>query len=152
MRITVTGIKQALRAVEHFADTDAKMREVADRLCAIGYPIINSIHGGRSSVYVDDTQPNGMSIIAEGKEVLFIEFGTGDSAGIHAAAYDAVPNVVYPSSFSASAEGAHQYEMLGFWFWHGQVFRETAPHPAFYDAYRAMTQAIPQIVDEVFGK
>ena len=151
MRITVRGIEKALRAVEHFADTDAKVKEVADRLCDIGYPIINSIHGGHSSVYVDDTRSDGVSIIAEGKEVLMIEFGTGDSAGIHAAYYDAVPSVVYPGSYSASADGAHMYELLGFWFWHGQVFRETNPHPAFFDAYKAMTEAIPQIVDEVFG-
>lgn len=147
MKITVSGAEKIQARLSRYENLDDKLRQIAERLCQIGEPIIRAVHGNHASVRTEQT-PSGYKIVAEGESVLFIEFGTGDSAGIHASAYDAVPDVVRPGSWSETH--AHQYEMLGFWFWHGQKFNETAPHPAFYDAYRAMVESLPQVVNEVF--
>lgn len=147
MQVTVSGVERAIRAVERFADTDRKLLEVAETLCAIGQEIASAGFGGHASVTTEPMQ-GGYKIVISGEEVLFIEFGTGDAAGIHAAQYDAVPEVVRPGSWSETH--AHQYERLGFWFWHNQKFTETPPHPYTYDAYQAMVEALPRVINEVF--
>lgn len=147
MNITVSGIDHAIKTIEKYADTDRKLMDFAWRLCAIGTAVAMSGYGGNASVTPTRTE-NGAKVVISGSDVLFIEFGTGDAAGIHAAQYDAVPSVVYPGSWSETH--AHQYEMLGFWWWHNTKFTETPPHPWAYDAYQAMVQAIPQVAREVF--
>lgn len=147
MNITVKGVDRILKRLSKFDNMDAKLSEIARRLAAVGEPIIRAVHGNHNSVWSEPTQ-TGYRVIAEGESVLFIEFGTGDAAGIHAQEYDAVPSVVRPGSWSETH--AQQYARWGFWFWNGQRLTETPPHPAFYDAYRAMVQELPKIVDEVF--
>ena len=149
MRMHITGRDRVLERANQLANIDEKLDEIARRLCEVGQPWIWAWHGNHAQVWSEPTE-NGYRIVAEGEQVLFIEFGTGDSAGIHAAEYDAVPEVVRPGSWSE--QDKQQYSNLGFWFWGGAMFRETPPHPAFYDAYRAMVEALPQIADEVFSR
>lgn len=149
MRVVVRGIKQAVKHINKLAKIREQCLEIAKRLCDVGYPWIWAWHGNHAKVSIDPID-NGYCISAEGEKVLFIEFGTGDSAGIYAQHYNGeVPTVVRPGSWSE--QDAHMYERLHFWIWHGKWFRETRPHPAFYDAYRAMSEAFPQIVKEVLG-
>ena len=148
MEFSVTGVDRIKQRIEKLANLREKCAEIARRLCDVGYPWIWAWHGNHASVTTEPTE-DGYVIKAEGEQVLFIEFGTGDSAGINAAYYDAVPGVVRPGSWS---EGhARQYSEWGFWFWGGAMFRETPPHPAFYDAYQAMVEALPKIANEVFA-
>ena len=93
---------------------------------------------------------NGYKISAEGEDVLFIEFGTGDRAGVLSPLYDEVPADARPGSWSETH--AQQYSTQGFWYFGGKRYEFTEPHPAFYDAYQAMVEALPQIAQEVFGK
>ena len=147
MQIEVKGIDRILKQLERFDNMETKLNDIAQRLVAVGEPIIRAVHGNHNAVWSEPTA-EGYRIIAEGESVLFIEFGTGDAAGIHASAYDAVPSVVRPGSWSETH--SQQYSRWGFWFFGGHVLRETPPHPAFYDAYKAMVEALPQIVEEVF--
>ena len=147
MQIEVKGIDRILKQLERFDNMETKLADIAQRLVAVGEPIIRAVHGNHNAVWSEPTA-EGYRIIAEGESVLFIEFGTGDAAGIHASAYDAVPSVVRPGSWSETH--SQQYSRWGFWFFGGQKLRETPPHPAFYDAYKAMVEALPQIVEEVF--
>ena len=147
MQIEVKGIDRILKQLERFDNMETKLNDIAQRLAAVGEPIIRAVHGNHNAVWSEPTA-EGYRIVAEGESVLFIEFGTGDAAGIHASAYDAVPSVVRPGSWSETH--SQQYSRWGFWFFGGKMFRETPPHPAFYDAYKAMVEALPQIVEEVF--
>lgn len=147
MQIEVKGIDRILKQLERFDNMETKLADIAQRLVAVGEPIIRAVHGNHNAVWSEPTA-EGYRIVAEGESVLFIEFGTGDAAGIHASAYDAVPSVVRPGSWSETHK--QEYSRWGFWFFGGQVLRETPPHPAFYDAYKAMVEALPQIVEEVF--
>ena len=146
MNITVTGVEHALKTLSRYTDMDAKLTELAERLCReVGLPIIASVHHG---AYINPIA-NGCSIVAEGTDVLFIEFGTGDSAGVMDALYDAVPPEVGQGTWSATH--AQMYTRYGFWVFAGTVYHETPPHPVFYYAYQDMVQAIPRIAREVFG-
>ena len=145
MQISIRGVDHALKTIAKYDNTDQKMMDFASRLAEVGRQVASVGYGSRVSVAKTDF---GARINIDGDDVLFIEFGTGDSAGIHAAQYDAVPACVYPGAWSETH--AHQYEMLGMWWFGGKWITETPPHPYAYDAYQAMVQAIPQVAREVF--
>lgn len=147
--IFVTRTGDALERVQKLLDVKARVAEIAKRLCEVGEPIIRATHGNHARVWTEQTE-KGYKISAEGEDVLFIEFGTGDRAGVLAPWYDQVPPEARPGSWSESH--ARMYSRYGFWVFGGQIYHYTEPHPAFYDAYQAMVEALPQIAQEVFGK
>lgn len=126
-----------------------KVEEVAQRLCKVGEPIIQATHGNHARVWSEPTK-NGYKVCAEGEDILFIEFGTGLKAGQDAHLYDEVPSVVGEGTWSATH--AKMYSTWGFWVFAGEIYYYTEPHPAFYYAYQAMVEALPQIAQEVFSK
>lgn len=147
--INVTRTGDALERVQKLLDVKARVAEVAKRLCEVGEPIIRATHGNHARVWTEPTE-NGYKISAEGEDVLFIEFGTGDRAGVLSPWYDQVPTEARPGSWSETH--AQQYSINGYWYFGGKRYEFTEPHPAFYDAYQAMVEALPQIAQEVFGK
>ncbi len=153
MEITVTGlggIQRAMQRMQKLSDMDSKVKEIAERLCQIGEPIIRQVHGNHADdIHTEPTQ-NGYKIVAKGKDILFIEFGAGDAAGSENALYDAVPSVARPGSWSE--QHAKMYARYGFWVFAGRIFHEVQPTPAFYYAYEYMVQNLPMIAREVFGR
>lgn len=147
--ISVTRTGDALERVQKLLNVKASVAEIAKRLCEVGEPIIRATHGNHARVWTEPTE-NGYKISAEGEDVLFIEFGTGDRAGVLSPWYDEVPADARPGSWSETH--AQQYSQYGFWYFGGKRYEYTEPHPAFYDAYQAMVEALPQIAQEVFGK
>ena len=150
--IEIKGLDHAIQTIEkRFSQSalQAKCLELAKRLCEVGQPILESGFKRNATIYLEPMD-DGYKIVVDGEDVLFIEFGTGDSAGIHATEYDAVPEVVRPGSWSETH--AHQYENWGYWFWAGKKWTETEPHPYTFDAYKAMVEALPKIAAEVFSK
>lgn len=151
MQITVSGVAHALKTIERYTDIQTKLMEIAYRLCEIGSTVCDSVYHTSVSVYVKKTDKGAM-VVCEGEDVLFIEFGTGDAAGRTAGLYDAVPSVVGRGTWSATH--AQQYTRWGFWYWPPGTkdpISETPPHPATYEAYKEMVQAIPRVAKEVFG-
>lgn len=149
MTITVQRTGGVRDRIEKLANVKALVEEVAKQLCEVGEPIIRATHGNHARVWTEPTE-NGYKISAEGEDVLFIEFGTGDRAGVLSPWYDEVPAETRPGSWSESH--AQMYSKHGFWVFGGQIYHYTEPHPAFYDAYQAMVEALPKITQEVFGK
>lgn len=149
MNISVTGVQHAIQTISRYVDMDKKLAEIADRLCKIGEPIIRQVHGNHAQVWTEATN-NGYKIVAEGEDVLFIEFGAGDAAGSENSLYDATPPEARPGSWSETH--AQQYSKYGFWIFAGQRYTEVQPTPAFYYAYEYMAQNLPQIAKDVFGK
>ena len=149
MQISVTGIDRIKERIAKYADLSAKCAELAKRLCEIGEPIIRAAHGNHATVMAAPIE-NGYAITADGDQrLLIIEFGAGDATGIMASEYDEVPSVVRPGSWSESH--AQMYSRYGFWVFAGQILHEVEPNPAFYYAYQAMVEALPQIANEVFA-
>lgn len=149
MKITVTGVDRIRDRIAKYADLSERCAELCRRLCEVGEPIIRATHG-RHAVISSEPIQNGYVIRAEGQDILFIEFGTGDRAGALDGWYDQVPESVRPGSWSE--EHAQMYSRYGFWVFAGQIYHYTEPHPAFYDAYKAMVEALPQIANEVFSR
>lgn len=147
--ISVSRTGDALERVQKLLDVKSKLAEVAKRLCEVGEPIVRTTHGNHARVWAEPTE-NGYKISAEGEDVLFIEFGTGDRAGVLSPWYDEVPAEARPGSWSETH--AKQYSTNGYWYFGGQRYEYTEPHPAFYDAYQAMVEALPKIAQEVFSE
>ena len=145
MQVSITGFDSMINTVRRFQNTEERLDKIAKRLCEVGEPIIRQTHGHHARVWYEQLQ-DGYRIVAEGQDILFIEFGAGDMAGATSVLYDQVPVVVRRGSWSETH--AQQYSTQGFWFFGGKMYRETVPHPAFYYAYQAMVQALPQIVSE----
>lgn len=150
MEISITGIDSAIKTVAKYIAIEAKLANIAKRLCEVGEPIIRQTHGKHASGIWSEETPDGYKIVAEGEDLLFIEFGAGDMAGTTSVLYDQVPVSVRPGSWSETH--ARQYSTQGFWYFGGKLYRETVPHPAFYHAYEAMVQALPQIASEELQK
>ena len=148
MTVTVTEIAHAVKTIERYTDLRQKLAELAERLCAIGEPIIKQIHGNHAVVMTEPTK-DGYRITASGEDVLFIEFGAGDQAGSENENYDSVPAEARRGSWSETH--AQQYSTLGYWYFGGHKFTTVAPSPAFYYAYEYMVQNLPQIAREVFA-
>ena len=150
------GIADLIDALNEYpAWLEERSKELLFRLSQEGYQIAAAGFGkaqydgvNDSAVSVENRGENVRAVVALGSAVLFIEFGTGDMAGATAVLYDQVPTVVRPSSWSETH--SQQYSTQGFWYFGGKMYRETVPHPAFYYAYQAMVQALPQIVSEEF--
>ena len=150
MELTVSGnLSRIIHRVYRYLDPEKKLLEIARRLCEIGEPIIRQTHGGHASIAVQPTD-NGYKIVAEGEDLLFVEFGTGDMAGVMDAMYDAVPGSVGMGTWSETH--AQMYSRYGFWVFGGQIYHYTEPHPAFYYAYQAMVEALPRIAQEVMNR
>ncbi len=149
MDITVTQSGNMRGWINRMLHLREKVEEVAKRLCKVGEPIIQATHGNHARVWSEPTE-NGYKVCAEGEDILFIEFGTGLKAGQDAHLYDEVPGVVGEGTWSATH--AKMYSTWGFWVFAGEIYYYTEPHPAFYYAYQAMVEALPQIAQEVFSK
>lgn len=149
MDITVTQSGNMRGWINRMLHLREKVEEVAQRLCKVGEPIIQATHGNHARVWSEPTK-NGYKVCAEGEDILFIEFGTGLKAGQDAHLYDEVPGVVGEGTWSATH--AKMYSTWGFWVFAGEIYYYTEPHPAFYYAYQAMVEALPQIAQEVFSK
>lgn len=146
MEISITGIDSMINTVRRFQNIEERLEKIAKRLCEVGEPIIRQTHGKHADGIWSEKTTDGYKVVAEGKDLLFIEFGAGDMAGTTSVLYDQIPVSVRPGSWSETH--AQQYSTQGFWFFGGKMYRETIPHPAFYYAYQAMVQALPQIVSE----
>lgn len=113
-----------------------------------------------ASGFIDDntdvvvtSQPikNGRKIIASGKDVCFLEFGTGVAAGN---GYDTSviepPVDISPKSWSES-KGTKEFARFGSWHHNGKKYTMTTPRMGMYHARLEVERQTPQIAKEVFG-
>lgn len=129
-----------------------KLDEVCRRLAEIGreeaVSIVDGIRlsEGNSVERVDVVKiDNGYKLVMEGKDVYFIEFGTGDGVSPH---YDTSVPVAYGSW---SAEHSQMLWNNGFWYYDKVRYTGTPAYMPMYYAEKRMREEMPRIVKEVFG-
>jgi len=153
INISVSGFNSLNKTLKRFDKVDIKLLDLALKLCRVGEPVIRSTHGNHATINIVPIK-NGYALNAEGEDILFIEFGTGDMTGSTKALYDQVPVTIYPGSWSEAHNGEYYQTggyLKGFWHFAGQEYHYTEPHPAFYYAYQAMIIALPRIASGVFS-
>ena len=91
---------------------------------------------------------NGWSIVASGKSVYFVEFGTGDAVTNSHGFQVSVP--IYPGSYSETH--AQQYSVKGYWYYGGERLTETPIYAPMYHADRKMSEEASRVLREVFNE
>lgn len=90
---------------------------------------------------------NGYKIVASGKDVYFIEFGTGFFANPNG--YEtSVP--VYPGSWSE--QHAQMFSRYGFWYYKGEKLQGTEAQNAMYYAGKAIRDNANRVIEKVMSK
>lgn len=164
IELSPESCKQAIKELKKYQkEIKPKLDEVCRRLAEIGCQAANAQYdlankdsaetgnGGVRAVVLPLSNGSGYKIRAEGEDVYFIEFGTGNSAGMFYG--DGLPKTsvpVYPGSYSEQNDG--QYAKLGYWFYQGKIMSSTTVYMPMYYAGKAIRENEKRIAQEVFGK
>lgn len=128
-----------------------KMEEVCKRLAEIGLQeaLAHLVKDGGNTNAKIFTVPieGGYKIVMEGKDVYFIEFGTGSDVDAH---YENTSVPVFSGSWSM--EHSQMYARQGFWWYGGEIYTGTPAYMPMYYAGKKIRDEIPRIAKEVFGK
>lgn len=154
----IQSINKAIQALEdHEKWRKQKITEYIHKLCLVGAAAAKQAYGSLVDVHVT---PDGKGVIAEGDQVIFLEFGTGVKVQDHELS-SPLPIEIIPGSWSESPEGKHTWSK---WLQGGDVhgkwiqrrFDEypynTEPRAGMWEAYKAIVAAQDKIAEEVFGK
>lgn len=160
MKITcdLTSLDKAVKQIEDYKKSlPKKLKEVAKNLAEIGVKRAQEVYGGSISVTAEPNE-SGYTILAEGRAICFLEFGTGmyaDSSNIDH--YEDMTFLVEPGSWSESEEGAHLYskwlethDSLEGWNYRGLPLNHVAT-PGMFEAYLAVSSAVTEEVKKVFA-
>ena len=164
IELSSDGCKEAIRKLEEYRKSiKPKLDEVCRKLAEIGCQAANEQYAkanadssetgndGVTAVVLPLEGGNGYKIYAEGYDVYFIEFGTGNSAGMMYG--DGLPQTsvpVYPGSYSE--QNAGQYAKWGYWFYKGKLMSSTDVYMPMYYAEKAIRENERRIVEEVFSE
>lgn len=139
---------QELRAHQEWRKQ--KIAEYIRKLCELGAEAARRTYGSLVEVSVT---PDGKGIIAEGDQVVFLEFGTGTKTQDHELSAPLSIEIV-PGSWSEGPEGKHTWsEWLRSQDWAGAMKGypyDTQPRPGLYEAYKAIVANQDRIAQEVF--
>lgn len=164
VELSVAGCNKAVKELKEYQKKlKPKLDEICKRLAQIGADEANRIYaearsdsswtgnGDVTAIVLPMEGGNGYKIVASGQDVYFIEFGTGNSAGMFYG--DGLPETsvpVYPGSYSESH--AQRYSQDGYWFYHGQLMSSTPVYMPMYYAGKAVRDNMKRVVKEVMGK
>lgn len=148
MQLSIPSINNAIRQVQAY-NTKKMLESACNKIGEMGKEIVE---GYFSICKVSGTPTeDGYVIIAEGPQVMFIEFGTGQfteseygrSLGL---------TIVEPGMWSQT-EGQGQYTPEHpYWIWGGRVVKGTKGSKGFYFASKQMREMAANIVREEFRK
>lgn len=161
LELSSSSCNEAIKAlVKYKKDTVRRLNEVCKQMAEVARQeaqrifdqAASNVEEGNGGVYVTiEPIENGFKIVASGEDVYFIEFGTGNSAGMFYGDGLPVTSVpVYPGSYSE--RHAKIYAENGYWFFHGQIMSSTDTYMPMYYAGKKMREEFPKIVKEVFRK
>ena len=137
--------QETRRLMEEF---DRKVDEFIREVAEIGAKAAEGSYGGSVTVTIEGYD-DGVSICADGKAVVFMEFGSGSAVATGNMFAGEMPFEVRPGSWSE--QHAHQYERLGYWIFGGQKFTEVAPRNGMENAHKAIQQDMWNVAMRVFA-
>lgn len=164
IELSVESCKKALEELKKYEKyIKPKLDEVCKRLAQIGCDAANAHYaeasadsastgnGGITAFIAPLEGGNGYKIVAQGEDVYFIEFGTGNSSGMFYGDGLPVTSVpVYPGSYSE--QNAGMYAKWGYWFYKGEIMSSTPVYMPMYYAGKAIRENEKRIAQEVFGR
>jgi len=162
IELSVAGCNRALKELEKYQkEIRPKLDMVCKRLAQIGADAANEHYaeanadsdwtgnGGIKAIVLPLEEGNGYRILAEGKDVYFIEFGTGSMAGaFYEGDMSGVSVPVGEGTWSISH--AQKFSENGYWWYRGNKLYETPAYMPMYYAVKAMRERAKEVVEGVF--
>lgn len=131
----------------YFDRVDKYLKAIAEN----GARAANVAFGGEVSVTVQGSFPS-YSIVANGEQVCFLEFGAGTLTHDADRYASVMPFPVYPGSFSQSADGKGMYrEGHEYWYYKDQRYEFIAPTQGMQRAYEAIVQTMKREARRIFN-
>lgn len=149
-----SSIESAIRQLDRYSKRLEKAcAELTEELARVGAKVVDDRYAEANEdklyvVYYASTK-NGWEIVAEGENVVFIEFGTGDDTRNYR--HLDIGAEISKGSWSAS-EGTGTYARHGHWHYKGVDYKGTSPTWGFYYAKVEMKEQVVNIAKEVFKK
>lgn len=164
LKLSVSGCNQALKELEkRRKQIKEGLDMVCKRLAQIGADAANEHYaeaeadsswtgnGGVRAIVLPLEDGNGYRILAEGEDVFFLEFGTGDMAGFEYGGDTSNVSVpVGPKTWSVTH--AQKYSEQGYWWYNGYMLYETPVYMPMYYAVKAMRERAKEVIEGVFGR
>jgi len=129
-----------------------KLDEICKRLAEIGIREASAhlagLSDGNDDVAIEPSPvkiSNGYKIVMSGADVYFVEYGTGDQVDMHGN-----PPSVPVGAKTYSETHAQKLSTYGFWWYGGNQLTGTKAYMPMYYAGKAMRDAFPKVVKEVF--
>lgn len=154
IELSKESCKDALKELKKYErEIKPKLDEVCRRLAEIGkqeaIAVVDAVRlsDGNAVERIDvERTDNGYKIVMEGEDVYFIEFGTGDGVDAH---YDTSVPVAWGTW---SVEHSQMLWNKGFWYYDNERYTGTTAYMPMYYAGKAMREALPKVMNEVFGE
>lgn len=152
------SIKAAIKYFEDLQkEMEAKGKEIAKRLALIGMReatvhYTGGIPEGNSDVRVSIRETDtGYAVVAEGRDVYFLEFGAGVDSGSGYDTQEIVPPVdISPGSWSKTHYGP--FSRQGYWYYGGKPYTGLEPKKGMYHASKLIKAEIKRVAEEVLNE
>ena len=149
-------ISRMIKSLEAYKQKFEKQRETfLRRIAEEGSAEASRVYGSEVSVSAVPTD-TGYSIVANGKQVCFLEFGAGTTTNSsHPMAGEFTAQTGVPvEEGSYSREHAMEYIVFGAWEWprkSGNWMDRVEPQPGLWRAEQKIKDVVEKIAKEVFG-
>lgn len=159
VELSVDSVQKAIDELNSYKSSlDRKMNLVCKRLAEIGANEAQlHIMGAQDGFYGNDdvhvhVEPfdKGWKVVMSGRDIYFVEFGTGIYAGEYPGDASNVSVGIMPGDYSETH--AKQYSEKGYWFYDNQFYRGTPAEMPMYYAGKAIRENKDRVIREVFGK
>lgn len=149
----IKSVNAAIAALKkHEVWRKQKITEYIHKLCLEGARAAKAAYGGQVDVHVME---DGRGIIAQGDQVIFLEFGAGVYTEDHGLTIGSDLNIIIaPGGWSeGDPEGQHTWSQ---WVASGRPLEKypynQKPRAGMLEAYKAIVAAQDRIANEVFNK
>ena len=154
--LEIETIDEAIKAINDYSKTlKPKAKEIATRLSEIGKQVVDFSYSqsGEDYYLTCITKGNSSMIIAEGDNVLFIEFGTGvyTNGDTYEMETEGLPPI-YAGSYSQLEGQGHFTPEHPYWYYGGVRYEGTIQLSGFYFASKEIKQQAVEVAKKVFKR
>lgn len=150
------SVEDAIAKINDYSKTlQGKADEIVARLTEIGRQVVDYQYSLSHEEYEVSciVKGNSSMIIAEGDNVMFLEFGTGVYTDDHTEEMEAegLPPI-FAGSYSQSEGMGHFRPDHQYWYYEGVKYQGTLPLQGFYFASKEIREQAVEIAIKVFKK
>lgn len=155
--LDVDSINNAIVQIRNYKKTlQSKIEDILLELATMGQEIVEtqfSLVSEHESFEVScEVSGNNAIIIAEGENVVFLEFGTGvDTIDTTADMETSGLPPIYPGSWSET-EGTGVFARHGFWHYKGVLYEGTMATMGFYFASKEIKERAVEVTKRIFRR